>query len=545
MERRKFFQSGSLAVIAGAISPLGGCRPREGGISSQVKGAIEGNDNFVFNEVTVEDLQQKMEGGSETARSIAEAYLQRIAVIDQAGPELRAVIEINPQALQIADELDRERAQGKLRGALHGIPVMIKDNIDTGDQMQTTAGSLALVGWMAKQDSQVARKLRQAGALILGKTNLSEWANFRSFASSSGWSSRGGQTKNPYVLNRTPCGSSAGSAVAVAANLCALAIGTETNGSVVCPSSMNGIVGIKPTVGLIGRSGIIPISETQDTAGSMARTVRDAAILLAALSGVDEDDARTLEGEGKSQQDYLPFLKKDGLEGARIGVGKGFMGFNGRVDQLMIEAFEWMEKQGAVLFEVEGTVAETGGGDSFTIMLYEFKEGLNRYLAECGEAVKVKSLAELIVFNKQNKQELMPFFQQEILEMAESKGDLQSEEYVTALQNSLKGARQEGIDRVMDDLQLDAIVAPTGGPAWVTDLVFGDRKGGGGCSSAAARAGYPHVTVPMGRVHGLPVGISFFGRAWSEPLLLKLAYAYEQGTGERRAPGFRKRVGGN
>ncbi len=543
MKRRSFFQSASMAMATVSLASLDGCRPRGNKLRQGVKGFGTVDDDFTLNEITVEALQQQMADGSETARSITERYLQRIEAIDQSGPVLNAVIEINPNALSIADELDRERAEGKLRGLLHGIPVMIKDNIDTADKMQTTAGSLALAGSITSQDSQVAKKLREAGVVILAKSNLSEWANFRSFESSSGWSSRGGQTRNPYVLNRNPCGSSAGSAVAVAANLCALAIGTETNGSIVCPSSVNGIVGIKPTVGLVGRSGIIPISATQDTAGPMSRTVRDAAILLGALTGRDEDDARTLESEGKSHRDYLPFLQSSGLKGARIGVGKVYMGFNKGVDRLMVEALGVMEKQGAELIEVDGDVASGGGGDSFTIMLYEFKDGLNRYLAARGKEVKVKSLSDVIAFNREHQKEVMPYFQQEILEIAESKGDLKSEQYIEALEKSLRGSREEGIDRVMDDLRLDAIVAPTGGPAWVTDLVYGDRKGGGGCSSPAARAGYPHITLPMGAVHGLPVGLSFFGRAWSEPVLLKVAYAYEQASGKREAPTYRERVG--
>lgn len=542
MKRREFFHLASTGIAAASLVPLSNCRPRGGREQKRTGELGAAIDDFVLNEITVEVLQGKMADGSETAVSITERYLGRIAAIDQNGPGLNAVIEINPDALPLAEALDRERAEGKRRGPLHGIPVMIKDNIDTADKMQTTAGSLALAGSIASQDSQVAKKLREAGAVILAKTNLSEWANFRGHQSTSGWSSRGGQTHNPYVLNRNPCGSSSGSAVAVAANLCVLAIGTETNGSIVCPSSVNGIVGIKPTVGLIGRSGIIPISDTQDTAGPMARTVRDAAVLLGALVGVDARDDKTRASEGNSHSNYLPFLKDDGLEGVRIGVGRGFMGFSEQVDLLMEEALGLMEGQGAELVEVDGRVASGGGGDSFTVMLYEFKHGLNRYLAALDETVKVRNLADVISFNNDHAKEVMPFFQQEILEMAEGKGDLQSGEYLEALDRSLKGAREEGIDRVMDEHQLDAMVAPTGGPAWVTDWVLGDRHGGGS-SSPAARAGYPNVTVPMGAVHGLPVGLSFFGRAWSEPVLLKVAYAYEQASRKRRVPEFRERVG--
>lgn len=542
MKRREWIQLGSMGLATASLAPFSNCRPRGGGAQQRAGELGTVADDFLFNEITVEALQGKMADGSETAVSIAGRYLQRIAALDRSGPGLNAVIEINPDALSIAAALDRERTEGKCRGPLHGIPVMIKDNIDTADKMQTTAGSLALVGSIARQDSQVVKKLREAGAVILAKTNLSEWANFRGHRSTSGWSSRGGQTRNPYVLNRNPCGSSSGSAVAVSANLCVLAIGTETNGSIVCPSSVNGIVGIKPTVGLIGRSGIIPISDTQDTAGPMARTVRDAAVLLGALAGVDARDDKTQASEGKSHSNYLPFLKDDGLKGVRIGVGRGFMGFSEQVDLLMEEALGLMEGQGAELVEVDGRVASGGGGDSFTIMLYEFKHGLNRYLAALDEKVQVRNLADVISFNSDHAKEVMPFFQQEILEMAEGKGDLQSGEYLEALDRSLKGAREEGIDRVMDEHQLDAMVAPTGGPAWVTDLVLGDRHGGGS-SSPASRAGYPNVTVPMGAVHGLPVGLSFFGRAWSEPVLLKVAYAYEMASRKRRVPTFRERLG--
>ncbi len=538
MKRRKFFQTTTLGVTAASLLPVTGCKPS--GQRVDKFGTVD--DDFDLNEITVAQLQEEMKSGSETARSIAEHYLQRIKAIDQNGLHLRAVIEINPDALSIADDLDRQRAEGKTRGPLHGIPVMIKDNIDTADKMMTTAGSLALAGSIAKTDSQVAKKLREAGALILGKTNLSEWANFRSVNSSSGWSSRGGQTKNPYVTSRTPCGSSSGSGVAVAANLCALAVGTETSGSLVSPSSVNGIVGIKPTVGLIGRSGIIPISETQDTAGPMARTVRDVAVLLGALTGTDDRDERTQESEGKRHHDYLPFLTEDGLKGARLGVPKSLMGFNRQVDQLIINALTLMEKQGAELIEVDGDVTNGGGGDSFTLMLYEFKDGLNRYLARTNKNVKVRTLADVIQYNRDHSEKVMPFFQQEFLLLAEEKGDLKSPEYLEAVARSLSGARENGIDRIVDQYRLDAIVGPTTGPAWVTDLVFGDRRGGG-CAAPAARAGYPHITVPMGTIHTLPVGISFFGKAWAEPVLLKLAYAYEQASLHRAAPAFREQVG--
>jgi amidase len=465
---------------------------------------------------------------------VVNIYLDRIKEIDRNGPKLNSIIDINPDALLIAEELDSELAAGKSRGPLHGVPVILKDNIDTHDRMPTTAGATILSNSFPITDSYVARKLRDAGAVIIGKSNLSEWANFRSMMSSSGWSGIGGQTKNPYVLDRNPCGSSSGSGVAVSANLCMMAIGTETNGSIVCPSNNNGIVGIKPTVGLISRSGIIPISFTQDTPGPMGRTVEDAAIMLGALTGIDENDIKTLTSEGKYQTDYTKFLKKDGLNGKRIGLLKKSMGFSDKVDTLMYKTISYLKANGAVVVDIEFPKGEKYDDASFEVMLYEFKDGLNKYFASLGESAPVRSLKDLIEFNKKDTVELR-YFDQKILEMAEKKGSLESAEYKKALATMLKATREEGIDKVMNDNKLDAIIAPTGSPAWKTDLLLGDHFVGGS-SSLAAISGYPAITVPMGFIDNLPVGVTFFGRAWTEPLLLEIAYSYEQGTKHRKAP---------
>jgi amidase len=534
MKRRTFLQ---LSTIGGAALPgltLAACQPAETGKGTAGTSAVL---EFELDEMTVDQLQQAMAEGHLTARAITEKYQQRIEDVDRNGPVLRAVLETNPDALQIAEGLDRERQAGQVRGPLHGIPVLIKDNIDTADKMMTTAGALALQGHHAVQDSWVAARLRAAGAVILGKTNLSEWANFRSTRSTSGWSGRGGQTHNPYVLDRNPCGSSSGSGVAVSANLCALAIGTETNGSIVCPSSINGIVGIKPTVGLVGRSGIIPISESQDTAGPMTRTVRDGALLLGALTGADPRDPATQAGQGQSYTDYTPFLDPNGLAGARIGVARHLFGFNPDVDQLMENAIQVMKEKGATLIDLKDPVTEQVGGDAFQVLLYEFKDGVNKYLAGLGPDIPVKTLEDVIRYNKENAEKSMPFFGQELLIQAQEKGGLDSPEYRQALENVRQGCRDNGIDQVMDGNELDALIAPTGSPAWPTDLLNGDHFTGGS-SSPAARAGYPNITVPAGFVYGLPVGISFFGRTYSEPVLLKFAYAYEQATRHRRPPEF-------
>jgi amidase len=498
--------------------------------------------SFEFDEITIGELQAGMTSGKYTARSIAEKYLARIEQIDKQGPAINSVIEINPEALSIAEALDKERKEKGPRGPLHGIPVMIKDNIDTADRMMTTAGSLALVGAKPPKDSFVAQKLRDTGAVILAKTNLSEWANIRSEHSTSGWSGRGGQTKNPYALDRNPCGSSSGSGAGVSANLCVAAIGTETDGSIVCPSSTNGIVGVKPTVGLVSRTGIIPISHSQDGAGPMCRTVRDAATLLGALTGLDSEDPATSDSREKSYTDYTQFLKADGLRGARIGVVRKNFGFHEAVDNIIENALDAMKKEGAIL--VDPAAIESAGkfGESeFTVLLYELKADLNAYLARLGPNAPAKTLKEVIDFNDRNREKEMPFFGQDTFLKAQEKGSLTSQEYLDALQKNRQLARKEGIDAVMDKNNLDALVAPTGGPAWLTDHAVGDHFGGGS-SSAAAVAGYPNVTVPAGFAFGLPVGISFFGRAWSEPVLIRLAYAFEQSTKVRKAPRFLPRV---
>lgn len=502
--------------------------------SGQERFHSEDPDNFIFMEFDINQIQNAYNEGSLTIKELVQAYLNRIDAVDRNGPALNSLIVINPDALAIAEELDNELAAGSMRGPLHGIPVVLKDNIDTHDKMATTAGSRALIDSYPLQDSHVALKLREAGAVIIGKANLSEWANFRGQLSSSGWSGVGGQTKNPYDLTRNPCGSSSGSAVAVSANLTVLAIGTETNGSIVCPSNANGIVGLKPTVGLVSRSGIIPISYTQDSPGPMTRTVRDAAICLGALTGIDPADEKTFESVGNHYSDYTQFLKEDGLEGKRIGFFKAPLGRNFKVDTLMYAAVELLKSHGAEIIEIE-KISETNTGNySFEVMLFEYKDGLNKYFKSLGPQAPVRSLEELIEFNRSDSIELR-YFDQRYLEMALEKGDLNSEEYLEALQNMLQGSRDGGIDRVMDKHGLDAIVAPTGSPAWKTDLTNGDSFQLGS-SSPSAHAGYPVITLTMGHIDGLPVGISFFGRAWSEAVLLEVAYAYEMATGYRRAP---------
>lgn len=494
--------------------------------------------SFPLDGLDIPDLNAGLNSGKFTARSLVELYLGRIAELDRAGPKLRSVLETNPDALAIAGKLDAERKASGSRGPLHGIPILVKDNIATADRMQTTAGSLALLGSKPAGDAHLIRRLRAAGAVILGKTNLSEWANFRSSRSTSGWSARGGQTKNPHVLDRDPSGSSSGSAVAVAAGLCAAAIGTETDGSIVSPAGHCGIVGLKPTVGLISRSGIIPIAATQDTAGPMTRTVRDAALLLSALTGIDAGDPATKTG--KPAPDYTRFLDKDGLNGARIGVVRRYFGFHPAVDALIDTGIRAMQAAGAVVVDPVGD-EDFGrfGPHEMTVLLYEFKAGLNACLATLGASTAVKTLADLIAFNEAHAARELPFFGQELLLRAEQCGPLTEPKYRDALAACRRLSREEGIDRVMAEHKLDALVAPTNGPAAVVDLLYSGRGGGGGgCSGAAAVAGYPHITVPAGFVQELPIGISFFGRAWSEPVLLKLAYAYEQATRKRRAPQF-------
>jgi amidase len=494
---------------------------------------------FPLDEVTVAQLQDGMASGRYSSRRLVEMYTERINAVDRQGPALRSVIELNPDALSIADSLDAERKAGRVRGPLHGIPILIKDNIDTADRMMTTAGSLALQGSSAPRDAFVTAKLRAAGAVILGKTNLSEWANFRSTKSTSGWSGRGGQVSNPYVLDRNPCGSSSGTGAAIAANLAAIGVGTETDGSIVCPSGANALVGIKPTVGLVSRAGIIPISHTQDTAGPMTRTVADAAILLSAMTGVDPADAATTAGARRSVSDYTTALKADGLKGARIGIArKRYFGYSPASDRLIDAAIADMKAQGAIIVD-PANIPTAGGLDDceFEILLYEFKADLNKYLAARGASTPVHSLTDLIAFNLREKEREMPFFAQEILVMAEKKGPLTSAAYRKALTTCRARARTLGLDAVMTRFRLDAIVAPTGSPAWPTDLVNGDHFLGAS-STPAAVAGYPSVTVPAGFAYGLPVGVSFIGRAWSEATLIRLAYAYEQATKHRRPPAF-------
>ncbi|OGU27310.1 MAG: amidase, partial [Ignavibacteria bacterium GWA2_54_16] len=489
-------------------------------------------------EITIADLQKGMAAGKYTARSITQKYLARVAAIDKKGPSLNSIIELNPDALKIADELDKERKAKGPRGPLHGIPVVIKDNIDTRDRMATTAGSLALVGSKPPADSFVVQRLRAAGAIILGKTNLSEWANIRASRSTSGWSGRGGLTKNPYALDRNCSGSSSGTGAAVAASLCAVGIGTETDGSIVSPSSICGIVGIKPTVGLVSRTGIIPISHNQDTAGPMARTVRDAAILLGALAGTDPEDKATADSRNGYFRDFTQYLNPKGFQGARIGVVRRYFGFHEGVDKLMNQAFDAIKQSGATIVDPADADALGQLGEAEGIVLkYDLKADLNAYLARLGPGAPVHSLKEIIEFNERNKEKEMPYFGQDLFIKAEALGPLTDRAYIEAREKNLRLSRAEGIDAIMDKFNLDALVAPTESPAWTTDLVTGDHFL---CSSstAAAVAGYPSITVPVGFVFGLPVGISFFGRAWSEPVLLKLAYAFDQATKHRKPPRF-------
>lgn len=536
LNRRRVLKTGIITAAAAAALPSpSGCSIAA---TSTDPGVFPPLKPFDLSEITVAKLQAGMKSGRLTARSIAEKYLTRIENVDKHGPAVNSVIEVNPDALAIANELDRERRAQGPRGPLHGIPVFIKDNIATRDRMMTTAGSLALVGATPPKDSLVVKRLREAGAVILGKTNLSEWANIRSSHSTSGWSGRGGLTRNPYALDRNPCGSSSGSAAAVSANLCALAIGTETDGSIVCPSSVNGVVGIKPTVGLVSRAGIIPIAHSQDTAGPMARTVTDAALLLGVLSGVDGEDPATETSRGKALTEYTQFLDPSGLRGSRIGVVRKFFGISDAVDRLMNEAINEMKRQGAAIVDPAdlGTMDQLGDSE-LQVLLYELRSDLNSYLAALGPGAPVHSLREIIEFNERNRDKEMPYFGQDLFIKAEAKGPLTEKVYLDALEKNHRLTRTGGIEAVMEKFQLNALVAPTGGPAWITDFVDGDHDTGGS-STPAAVAGYPNINVPVGSVFGLPVGISFFGKAYSEPALIKFAYAFEQATRHRRAPQF-------
>ena len=536
MNRRSFVRR-SVVGAAGAVTSISArARVESRDVISPPTPAA-----FDLDEMTIADLQSGMASRKYSAELLALKYIDRIDRIDDLdkdGPGLNSVIELNPQVLGIAVEMDKERKADRVRGPLHGIPVLIKDNIDTHDRMMTTAGSLALQGSIALQDSTVAKKLRDAGAVIIGKTNLSEWANFRSSHSSSGWSGRGGQTKNPYVLDRNPCGSSSGTGAAIAANLATVGVGTETDGSVVCPSNANSLVGIKPTLGLISRAGIIPIAHSQDTAGPMCRTVRDAAILLSALAGVDPRDDATKASVGKSSADYTRFLDSNGLKGARIGVQRKSFGFNDAVDKVMNDCIDVIKRSGATVIDPADIPTQGKFDDSeLEVLLYEFKADLNKYLAARGPNAPVKSLKDIIDFNEKNRDRELPYFGQDIMVKAQAKGPLTEKKYRDALAKNHLMSRTQGIDAVMIKNKLDAIIAPTGGPPWPTDLANGDHFTGG-YSTASAVAGYPHITVPAGYVFGMPVGISFFGRAWSEPSLIKFAYAFEQATKVRRPPKF-------
>lgn len=542
--RRGFLRDGGLAALgtaamacnSRAVSPAPQAPETALSAPSPVTAA---SATFELDEVTIDQLQQRMRSGQTSARRLTELFLGRIAALDRQGAALHAVLETNPDALRIADDLDAERRAKAPRGPLHGIPILIKDTIDTADRMMTTAGSLALEGIARARDAAVVGRLRQAGAIVLAKTNLSEWANFRSTRSSSGWSARGGQCRNPYVLDRTPCGSSSGTGAGIAANYAAAGVGTETDGSIVCPAAANSLVGLKPTVGLVSRAGVVPIAHSQDTVGPMARTVRDAAILLGAIAGADPDDMATRRPAVRRYADYTQFLDPNGLRGARLGVPKKkFFGYNDATDRIIASAVEDIRRLGAVIVELpELPHASELDEPEFELLLYEFRSDIDRYLNGLPAGSPVKSLQELIAFNKAHREREMPYFGQEILMMAQEKGPLTDEAYRKIRQITIRLSRTDGIDAAMRRGKLDALVAPTGNPPWPIDLVNGDHFVGGS-STPAAVAGYPAISVPAGFVHGLPVGISFFGRAFSEPTLLKLAYAYEQATKHRKLPRF-------
>jgi amidase len=529
MDRRKFLQLSAVATAAAGSEAIAAPVAR-----------TKGKSAFSVVEASVADLQAAMASGKLTSKSLTQLYLARIKAIDKSGPRINSVIELNPDALKIAADLDKERKQGKLRGPLHGIPVLIKDNIATADRMQTTAGSIALIGAKPPRDAFLVTRLREAGAVILGKANLSEWANIRSTRSTSGWSSRGGLTRNPYALDRSAAGSSSGSGASVAASLAAVTVGTETDGSIVSPAAASGVVGFKPTVGLISRAGIIPISHSQDTAGPMARTVEDAAILLAALAGTDARDEATRDASAKAT-DYVKLLDKNALQGARLGVVRNqFGGRNDLASAEIEKALTILKAQGATLVDLpELPNANKYGRSGYDVLLYELKADMAAYLAEYAPDAQVKTLADIIAFNEKNRDKAMPYFGQEHFVRAEAKGGLDSKEYLDALANNHKFSREEGIDKALMEHKLDALIAPTGAPAWLIDFIRGDNAGGG-FTSPAAVAGYPHITVPAGYVRGLPVGLSFVGTAWSDARLLSLAYAFEQAAKPRRAPTYAK-----
>jgi amidase len=536
MDRRKFLISTSVATLA-TTSLVANPFNLVSKSDSDKNQEFLLDDNFSLNEITIDQLQEMMKSGKASSKSITKLYLDRIAAFDKRGPAINAVIEINPDAIAIAKQMDAERKNGKIRSKMHGIPVLIKDNIDTGDKMMTTAGATALIGNIAKEDAFIVKKLREAGAVLLGKTNLSEWANFRSSRSTSGWSSRGGQTRMPYILDRNPSGSSAGTGASVAANFCVIGIGTETDGSITSPASINGLVGIKPTVGLVSRTGIIPISATQDTAGPMGRTVKDAAIFLGILAGIDNRDAVTLESKGKSKVDYTLNLSKDGLKGKRIGVEKSFFRRrNEDVIAIFKDAIDKMKAQGAIIVEVDlnSKVNAATGDSEFEVLQYEFKDGVNNYLATAN--AKVKTLADVIAFNNENQSTAMPYFKQETLISSNLKGDLKDKAYLEAVEKSTKSRKV--ISDTLKENNLDAICGISNGPSACIDNINGDYSNGFSFSGPAATAGYPHITLPMGMLHELPIGISFIADAYQEEEIIKIAYAFEQATLQRKAPKF-------
>lgn len=535
MKRRAFLTTTTFASVGLSTSFISGCSTAKNRDNSDL--TVDSYKLFEFDEETISSLADKLSSGTYSSEQLIKLYMHRIEAIDKKGPRLNSIIELNPDALSIAKIMDLELKSNNRRGPLHGIPVLIKDNIDTVDKMQTTSGSLALVGNIASKDAFIVTKLREAGAIILGKTNLSEWANFRSSKSCSGWSSRGGQTKNPYFLDHNPCGSSSGSGVAVAANLCVVSVGTETDGSIVCPASVSGVVGIKPTVGLVSRTGIIPISKTQDTAGPMARTVKDAAILLGVLASIDTNDAITEESNGKGYKDYTKFLDIDALKGKRIGIEKKPQGDNKYVNSLLDETLNLLKKKGAILIEIEYQDKINALRDAeFEVLQYEFKDGLNRYLSS-GNA-KVKSLKEVIAFNNDNEDRAMPYFKQELLESSNGKKTLEDKKYLQAYEKSHIGSKKI-LDTIFSNHKLDAICGITMGPTCSIDTIYGDRWGDYSLTAPAAMSGYPHITVPCGAVYDLPVGLSFFGTAYTEDKLIAIAYAYEQASKKRVKPEFK------